>query len=127
MVAFLRVLFSFNFYVIVLTVRFRLPHIRQFFASFSHLEFTYVSDDYDWNKIKHLCAWILDIMIGLFLLDSDFIKKRMTFTEDQIFVGSFLVCIFFCTYFKVFCRLTLTGLQKYMLQMKYHRKKLVYS
>lgn len=106
-VAFLRVLFFFSFYVIVLTVRFRLPHIRQIFTSFSHLEFTYVSDYYDWHKIKHLGAWILGFMIGLFLLDSDFIQNRMTFVGDQIFVGSFLCCVFFCMYFKGFCRLRL--------------------
>lgn len=60
-------------------------------------------------------------------LDSDFLQNRMTFMADQIFAGFFLCRIFFCMYFKVFCRLRLIGLQKYILQKKYCRKKLVYS
>lgn len=49
-------------------------------------------------KESILCAWILDVTVGLFLLDSGFIQNKMTSMEDQIFVGSlvlyFLLYIF---------------------------------
>lgn len=43
------------------------------------------------KKSSILCAWILDVPIGLFLLDSAFIQNKMTFMEDQIFVGSLVL------------------------------------
>lgn len=79
-------------------------YIREFFLLFSHFEYSYAYDDYDWHKIKHLCAWLMRVTVGLFLLDSDFIQNRMAFVEDQTFVGFFLCCIFFCMYLGVlFC------------------------
>lgn len=54
------------------------------------------------KKSNILCAWILDVPIGLFLLDSDFIQNKITFMEDQIFVGFLVLYVLLYVFLSIF-------------------------